>query len=165
MRILQLMLLTLLTVVGCDGVTADQSERGEKTRPATKSAGAWIPPLEVPDDVKRSAIMGVEGAWARAGGSVDDVTINVYPSEVLTPADRANGITEKWCALVSFIARLGAQPWEDNHRAMLIVRGKDGLKASMELNYSGRKDEAQGAFLSCVKGRRVGGFPCEVCGI
>jgi len=124
---------------------------GSLTRPGAvgkKNASA------APDDVTRSAIKSIEDGYRRLGGksSLDHVRItNIGPSP-LTGADRANGITEKWCVLVNYAYRYETRPWEDHHSAILVVRDQDALKPRMLPTYGGGESAATHNFVRCLSG-------------
>ena len=108
-----------------------------------------------PDDVTRSAIMSVKDVFRSGGGmlwSLDHVSITKIGPSPLTGADRANGITEKWCVLVNFAARLNTQPWEDRHNAILVVRDQHGLKPRLLPNYGDGESAATDNFVRCLSG-------------
>jgi hypothetical protein len=66
---------------------------------------------------------------------VDQLTVSGSGPSLLTGADRANGITEKWCVNVYHVTRPSARwstnpQWEDRRPTILVVRDQNVLKAS-----------------------------------
>lgn len=41
---------------------------------------------------------------------------------VITDADRANGIEDKWCVVVAYLLRVGAEPWRDGSVAGIYIK-------------------------------------------
>jgi hypothetical protein len=118
--------------------------------PDQKSESPARSASDAPDDVQRSAIVEVLDIFK---GNVDQMTITDSGRPSLTGADRANGITEKWCLKLKFVFQqsTGSQ-WADKDRAILVIRARAGLHANMYLNYGGTEQFVAGTFRECLAG-------------
>lgn len=66
---------------------------------------------------------------------IDNFVIHSAAQGAVTPADKANGLTERWCMSVAFIGRLHGGPWVDRAQVVRVVRYTTGVQGEVYGQY------------------------------
>ena len=148
MRVLVVITTLVLVFSGCNASAPGQANQG----PAVGNSEA-LATAKLPNDVQSSVATEIQARFLAIKEVPAQIAIVDGAELDLSPADRANGVTGRWCTRVNFVIRSGpGSPYEDKYRVVDVVRDGTGLRADMHTNYSGKEAEAIDDFMRCSPG-------------